>query len=313
MIHYLSHNKIDKNKWDECVKNAVNGLIYGYSWYLDIVCPGWDALVEDDYKSIMPLPVGKKYRFPYIYPAPFTQQLGVFSTNKLTDETVSAFLKAIPEKFRYVEMNMNTFNRVNPGAYKTAKLVTYLLDLIAAYEHLYSNYSKQTQRNLKKAQSSALTISANISPAEIIALFRQNRGRQYKHKASYYTLLNTLMLACIKNNSGQCRGVYTKEKELCAAAFFTGSNKRVIFLFSGVNAKGYKVQAMTYLVNHFIETNSQRDVTFDFEGSMDPDIARFYKGFGSRQANYIQIRRNTLPSAAKWIKELQFKRRSALK
>src|SRR5581483_6059665 len=132
-------------------------------------------------------------------------------------------------------------------------------------------------------------------------LFRKNRGKEYGHPSSYYKTLNTLMFACLKKNFGQCWGVMTKEKVLCAGAFFIGSNKRAIFLFSGVNDVGYEAQAMTYLINEFIESNSQRDITFDFEGSMDTDIARFYKGFGSKEAHFTQVRRNTLPSAVKWL------------
>lgn len=313
MIKYTPHTEIDKAKWNECIKNSVNGLTYAYSWYLDTVCAQWDALIEDDYKSVMPLPFAGKYGFQYIYPPLFIQQLGVFSTTKLSDETVDKFLQLIPERFRYIEMNLNTFNRTKSAKFKTRQLVTHLLDLIPSYEHLYSNYSTQTKRNLKKSLSYSLTISKNLPPQEIIDLFRHNRGKQYKHNATYYKLLFSLMQTCIKKNLGQCWGVYTREKELCAGAFFVGSNKRVIFLFSGINKKGYETQAMTYLLNRFIETNSQRDITFDFEGSMESDIARFYKGFGSRIAKFTQIRKNTLPTPANWIKEIQFKRRTTAK
>ena len=34
-IKYLLHRQIDKAKWDRCIKEADNGLVYGYSFYLD--------------------------------------------------------------------------------------------------------------------------------------------------------------------------------------------------------------------------------------------------------------------------------------
>ena len=274
-----------------------------------MVCDKWNALVEDDYKSVMPLPYAEKYGFGYIYPPLFIQQLGVFSTTKLTDEKVGQFLEHIPEKIRYVEMNMNILNRVKQTSpFQTRELVTHLLDLIPSHEHLYANYSTQTKRNLKKAQASQLTVSRISEPQNIIDLFRNNRGKQYKHGAYYYKVLYELMMACIKRNFGQCWGAYTKNKELCAGAFYIGSNKRIIFLFSGVSQVGYELQAMTFLINHFIEANTQRDITLDFEGSIDPDIARFYKGFGSKEVYFKQVRKNTLPAPVKWIKEIQFKR-----
>ena len=45
-ITYLAHEEIDKLKWDTCVRNAYNGLIYGYSWYLDVAAEHWDGPIE---------------------------------------------------------------------------------------------------------------------------------------------------------------------------------------------------------------------------------------------------------------------------
>ena len=46
MIAYLTHDQIDKSRWDDCIAHAVNGMAYAWSWYLDVVHPGWEALVE---------------------------------------------------------------------------------------------------------------------------------------------------------------------------------------------------------------------------------------------------------------------------
>ena len=58
MINYLTNEQIDKSRWDDCVAHAVNGNVYAFSWYLDIVHPGWEALVEmidGNYVTIMPI------------------------------------------------------------------------------------------------------------------------------------------------------------------------------------------------------------------------------------------------------------------
>ena len=59
MIQYLEHNQIDKKKWDDTIEEF--GNIYAYSWYLDVVHHQCEALVEDDYVSLMPLTGGKKF------------------------------------------------------------------------------------------------------------------------------------------------------------------------------------------------------------------------------------------------------------
>jgi len=45
------------------------------------VAENWDALVEDDYTAVMPLPWKKKYSFRYVYQPLNCQQLGIFTTN----------------------------------------------------------------------------------------------------------------------------------------------------------------------------------------------------------------------------------------
>jgi hypothetical protein len=310
VIKYITYDDIDKSKWDSCIRSSVNGMIYAYSWYLDIACNKWDGLVEDDYKSVMPLPRGEKYGFLYTYQPPFSQQHGVFSTSKITNEKVKEFLKGIPAKYKYVELSLNTFNRPIEDSFETSEGVTHLLDLISPYDTLQSNYSTQTKRNLKKALSSSLAIAKAVSPKKVIDLFKANRGKNYDISSAHYTIANNLMQTCIKKGLGQCWGVYTKEKELCAAAFLVESNRRTIFLFSGTNKKAFETHAMTFLINRYIEENAQQNLTFDFEGSSDPDVARFYKGFGAKEAHYVKIRKNNLPAPVKWLKEIQFKKKS---
>ena len=109
-IKYLQHAAIDKSKWDECIANSANGLIYSTSIYLDQMATYWDALVMDDYKAVMPLPFRRKYGIHYIYPPAFSQQIGITSVEEITPTIIDSFFKNIPKKFRYVEMNLNTGN-----------------------------------------------------------------------------------------------------------------------------------------------------------------------------------------------------------
>src|SRR5258708_37472695 len=109
MIKYLEHKSIDKKKWDDCIANSSNGMVYGSSWFLDIVSPGWNALIDDDYNAVMPLTWRKKYGFHYLHQPFFTQQLGIFSIEKkIPDRTANEFLKAIPGRYRFIEIQLNS-------------------------------------------------------------------------------------------------------------------------------------------------------------------------------------------------------------
>lgn len=293
MINYLKNNEIDKKKWDVCISQSFNGNAYAYSWYLDLVHEGWEALVEDDYERIMPLTAAKKFGISYLFQPYFTQQLGVFSKNKLSPKIVENFLENIPSHFKFVEINLNSFNKISSAKTESVVNKNYVLDLINPYEKIAIKYTTNTRRNLKKSQKNNLSISKNIKPEELIQLFRSNRGsRLKKWNDSHYNILQRIMYTAIYKGKGMLYGVYTEFNELCAAAFFLKNNNRLIFLFSGADESARENGAMTLLLDSVIKEYASSRTVFDFEGSNDVNLARFYRGFGAKKISYPGLRIN---------------------
>lgn len=309
MINYLRHHEIEKAKWDECIENSVNGLIYGRSWFLDIVCPGWDALVEEDYTAVFPLTHGRKYGICYLYQPYFTQQLGVFSRKHLTADLVTEFLTAIPPKFRFAEIHLNSMNRTDPGLFTPKASVNLELDLINTYENLRKNYDQNAKRNLKKALDARVVIDRKTDPDDLITLFKENRGGAEKNlKFRHYAVLRELMFHCLKNRKGILLGARLPEGNLCASAFLLTDRSRIIFHFAASGKESRETGAMFLLIDSVIRENAGKTITLDFEGSNDPNVARFYKSFGAVSCNYTRVTINRLS----WIPgiALKFKKRS---
>ena len=59
---------------------------------------------------------------------------------------------------------------------------------------------------------------------------------------------------------------------------------------------------MSFLIDSFIKNHSGENKVLDFEGSMDNNLARFYKSFGSEEIVYLQILKNKLPFFIRWLK-----------
>lgn len=296
MIKYLKYDQIDKQKWDNCIDNAFNGSIYAYSWYLDIVCEEWDALVEGDYESVFPIPFKKKMGIYIIYQPFFTQQLGVFSRSKLTPDIVNEFLEAIPARFKLIDLNLNIHNQIDLSGFSHQLMVNHELDLISDYQQLKANYSTNTRRNLTKSEKSDLFIVKEVKPDDIIELFRENRGKGIKVLKEFnYLRLRRLIYTCIYRDAGKVFAAYTSENELCAGAIFIESHKKAVFIFSGQSEEGRERRAMFLLIDHFINLHANKHLTLDFDGSNDEALSRFYKGFGSTRIDYLRISRNTLP------------------
>lgn len=300
MIRYFKHSEIDKDKWDKCIDGAFNGMIYANSWYLDLVNENWEALVENDYERVLPLTNRQKFGISYLFQPPFTQQLGVFSQTILTEKIVDNFLDAIPSKYKFIEINFNTLNKISKNKKYTTAWLNHELDLISSYDQIFASYSKNVKRNIKKAEKTKIFIQKNVNPESIINLFRKNKGKYLTNiKDEDYILLKRLIHLLIYKRKASVMGAYTEKNELCAGVFFVFSKNKTIFFFSATDETAKKTGAMPFLIDSFIRENSHSHLTLDFEGSNDPDLARFYKSFGAKEIHYLHYRHNKFPPLIK--------------
>lgn len=286
MIRYLQHKQIDKTQWDNTITQC--GNIYSYSWYLDIVHPGWEALVEDEYAAVMPLTLGRKFGVDYLFQPYFAQQLGIFSKEVVDAEMTRRFLSAIPKKYRFAEIRLNEKNAFDDSFQGIEYHRNVLLDLNHEYEDLRANYHANTKRNLAKAETNNLQLVNSVIPYHVIALFRDNRGADLeKWGDKEYVVLQTVTAEAIRRKKAFILGVTeVGVGTLLSAAIFMQTDNRITFLFSGNNSQAKEKQSMTFLMDQVIRQNAGKEMVFDFEGSDDDNLARFYLGFGGDEVKY---------------------------
>jgi len=296
MIIPLQNSQIDRKKWDRCVRESVNSLVYGFSWYLDLVSPGWGGLVEGDYESVFPLTRKRKAGISYLAQPFFTQQLGLFSTAHLTQELVTRFLEAIPSKYRLVEIHLNSYNKVDASRFEVTFRKNHEMELVYPYEEIYRHYSQNTKRNIRKAREAGLTVRRKVSADELITLFRMNFGMK-EGKLTYrnYLVMEQIIAHSVKQASGVLMGAGSLEGELDAGAFFLKDRNRFIMLLAASFCETRSNGAMFLLLDTFIREHAGQPLLLDFEGGNDPNLGRFYKSFGSRETNYPFIRMCRIP------------------
>jgi len=297
-IRYVKHNEINKPLWDQCIRTAVNGRVYAYSWYLDIMAEEWDALISGDesYETVFPLTYRKKFGIYYLHQPFFTQQLGIFSVNQITPELVSHFLNAIPAKFLFAEINLNTLNKPDENKWRVNNNINYELDLIEPFELIYKRFSNNVKRNVSKAEQKQVRVSDTVNPEEIVKLFRQNRGASLQKLREHdYKRLIQLVYHGIHKQIAFSYGAYTSTNTLCAGMIIFISHYKATFLFSATNDEARESGAMHMLISQFIYSAAGNHLTLDFEGSNDPQLGRFYKSFGAQKITYPSIIINRLP------------------
>ena len=291
MPKYIESKNIDKSRWDQCVSFSKSPLVYGYSWYLDLVSPGWCGIIMEDYSAVMPLPVKKKYGINYIIQPRFTQQLGIFAPENYGDKEINEFVEAIPRFYRFIDINLNYSN--NPVDLSIVKTLNtnYELELSRQTDKIRENYSENTRRNLQKADLE-IKITEDIPLNEFLELLRNN-SENYPVKECY-NWMKFFIENLIQRKAGLILGVFYKDK-LCASVFLVNYGGRIYYLIPVSDKTGKEQRAMFVIIDHIIQKYAGSDFILDFEGSNLSGVARFYAGFGAKPVNYPRVRINRLP------------------
>lgn len=304
-IAYLKHKDIDKKRWDSCISKAMNGNLYAWSWYLDAVSPGWDALILGDYEALMPLTRRTKWGIHYLYRPLLNQQLGVFSQDLHLVSDPMPFLDALPAHFRLVEITLNKYNTV-PEGIACSRHTSYELDLVSHYDDLRKNYKQNTVRNIKKAEKSKVQLDLNVEASDFINLLwkDQSDGSAILLKPDNFEILLGLLAVLKENNAGRIIGMRDEGGDLTAATLFGFSHHKWYNLAPVANAKGKEMSAQFMVTDALIREYAGQPLTLDFEGSDLPGVARFYAGFGAQPYQYAFFVKNKLPWLVKLMKRM---------
>jgi hypothetical protein len=306
-MRYLTRDQIDSTKWDRCVGYSFNSMVYGLSWYLDLMADNWSALVWGDYEAVMPLPYRSKYGFHYLYQPPFTQQFGVFSLTPIDTARINDFIQSIPSHYRYVDLNLNKECLSYTGREKLIPRNNFILDLNASYETLRKKFSANSRMNIKRTErpeASAMKLGEVKDLRTVIHLFAENQIKySNRFTSADYNKLLALVDYCLPLNTIEMVGVYDSNDEVCAASVLLTYKNRRISIFSGSNQMARKEKAMFFLFDRWIKEHAGQNLILDFAGSNDPGLANFYSGFASANEVYPKLKYNHLPWPLNIIKK----------
>lgn len=305
MIRFVNAKDIDKQRWDAVIENAPNGNIFSYSWYLDSLCDTWHGLVRGDYEQVMAMPVQKKMGYEFMFQPFFSREVGVFGKESPTDKEVTEFLQAIPKEYRFIQVGFEHRPTELFEDFEVEEVVFQKLEMNRDYDEIYSTFSTNTKRNIKKAIKAELAIKPVEDLNDIIDLFKSNKGGELGFSDSDFAHLSKLMHACVDQGRGWAIGAYDKDNALRATAFFMLGQKTLVYLNGASDAFAKKNGASHFLMNHMIEKWCHKAKALDFGGSKVPSVAKFYHTFGSADQTYCFITRDRLPGLVKMVRKLK--------
>jgi hypothetical protein len=257
------------------------------------MAPGWQALVDDDYDSVFPVPGFSRFGIQYIATPVFLQQLGAFSPDNHSSKAVTEFLNYMPDFYKFVDLCIG--QKVDISGYKVSEKVNFELDLSKPYETISGNFSDHCRRNIHTSSRNSPDLVSEITPDEIINLFIENKGKEIDGiKDRDYHRLKSLINFCKINKKGRIIGVKGARKKLIFGLFLVEIRGRKTILFVANTPQSRDKRIGYYVVNELIKDNSSTKTILDFAGSSIPSVASFYESFGCSRVPFYRLYRNSL-------------------
>lgn len=281
---YLSHKTIDKKAWDEVISQGVGGNIYGASWYLDAVWPGWNALVADDYKLMAVVPGRRKFMLPVVLNPFFIRQCGVYAANHEVMQEIPRFLQSYRKGFLVGKIHLQYPETVAPLNGAVTRRMFQQLDISTPdFEQAYSSNHK---RNLKTASKHALELAV-VCPGTVVEIFKRNKGGELGvFHAPDFNRLYASFEACVSHGAGEGFAAVSKEGDILATGFFSFFNQTITYLQGSTTPQGKDTGAMHFLMHQVASRYAGTFRVLDFGGSSVPSVARFYNAFGGTDRYY---------------------------
>ena len=242
------------------------------------------------------------YRAP-----PYTQEMGPFlkidarnpvsimDTWKKVLFLISDTLEKLPYSIMSFALSKDIAD-MQPFIWNKFKVVpgfTYILDLSMHIDEIWKRMSNERRKNIKKGIKDNL-ITKKIDDFEVVrSLVLMTYSRQEKKINEFY--LNKVLFEFANKNNSYAYATY-KGDEAIASTFCIYDTKSAYYLMGGYNYKNKHNGAGAMSIWESIKYAKIKGMKFfDFEGSMNQNIERYFRGFGGQLIPYFSVNKAKLP------------------
>ena len=317
-LKLIPRYQLDTTAWDACVATSPQRILYGSSWYLDIVLPApdwkWLGLIQMDeagaYQAVMPVPLRRKtvagITYEWVVHQPFfCQFLDVFSHSEPVDPT--PFFRVLGQQFRYgsaLSVRQQPSDSVPFDIMQVQ--TTHVLDLSVGYKTIYQHYTPDRKANLRRVERARWSVDDSIDLEPLLRLFQENHAASIGVADWAYDIIRNLFYELSKRKLVILRYA-SRGNRIEAGALFVREGNRIIYLFNAASESGRRGNARTLLIDQIIQEYASKPLIFDFESPEKPSIRDFYRSFGSVEEPFWCMRWNRLNNVERLI--LRFKNR----
>jgi len=249
----------------------------------------------------------KKFGLTIYRNPPFTPYVGPFleikaknpvavmDTWKRALSLMADFIETLPYSVISIFLNKDIVD-TQPFIWRKFKVIpgyTYVLDLNRSIQDIRKGMSNERRKNINKGLKDGLTVK-QINDFEVVkSLVVKTFSRQEKKINEYYL---DKILFNFADNTNSFAYVTFRDANPIATSFCVYDKDTAYYLLGGYDYKnkhhGAGALAVWESIKHAKELGLKY---FDFEGSMIPQIERYFRGFGGKLTPYYRINKARLP------------------
>lgn len=295
LLRLLKNKAIDKSKWDALVNTYALSPIYNSSALLDVLCPQWQLIVDDDYTCGMVVPFKSKWGLDIIATPPFIQKLECISALLPLEDVMKQVQQLLCSQFKLI--NINTHHCILSAA-TTSQYLNLILPLNRSYASISEQYAVLCKRKLKKANTYNFQLVQDVDVTAILDNFVSFYASKINYTAHH---IHQLLEFCQAHpRSIQTFGVVFDDKLIYSCLCYV-DHKRVYYIISAPTPLAVQCNATYWCMDQIIRKYAEQDLILDFEGSNIEDIAFYYTRFGAVKEPYFNQKLNNLPFGIKQL------------
>lgn len=295
------------------IPKSSDAPLFSSSWWLDAVAPdAWSEVrIEHDgrlrarlaYTCARYLFVGNTIGIPPLTPClgPELYDLKRSGSRQLAEQhaLMNELIDRLPAHERFLQNFHPDVTNWLPfywRGFTQHTRYTYRLDDLSDLDAVWNNFSSHRRTAIRKG-AKLVTIDEDASPRDLYRLLQLSYAAQDRAAGYPCHVLERAAEAARRRDQGRVWIARDEAGRPHAGLFLVWNRDAAYYLVGGSDPALRASGAMCVLMWRAIQLAARVSASFDFEGSMQPQIESFLRGFGPAQVPYFQIRRES-PRAA---------------
>ena len=190
--------------------------------------------------------------------------------------------------------------------YKAIPNFTYIIDLARDISIIEKDYSTERRNDIKKAIKDGVETKQCTDFNIVKSLIKNTFDRK---QASVDEAMVDKILFEFANKDNSFAFVSYRNNMPIATSFCIYDNDKAYYLLGGYDSKNKHAGAGAMAVSRAIKHSKELGISkFDFEGSMLPEVEKYFRGFGGDLTPYYSINKAKMPIelALKFVKRTHF-------